>query len=238
MPSLAWIALPLACGVLCCLLVHRLDRSRWAVRGVVGPYFAAPALLFGLFCSNALGDMWTRQARLGTLVTAEVGAMQALLCLGEAGGASATPVQGPLRALAAAEERAARAPDDPAAEAQAGEAIRALYALGGKPASFPGGSVVQAGFLAALERLRDARDERLHLRTMHLAPEKLLLVAVLGVLTQLAIAWCHAGTPRAIWLAVMLFSLAFTAAMLALVAGDQPHPVDPALYAEALQATR
>ena len=56
---LAWeigvTLVPLGLGAMVCVAFHFLDRSRFTVRGVVGPYFAALALLFGLVLWLAYG---------------------------------------------------------------------------------------------------------------------------------------------------------------------------------------
>ena len=212
---------PLLAGGLVCLATAALDRSRFAVRGVVGPYFAALALLFGLFSSLTAGDVWQRLGRANTLVATEVNALRSLLRLGEALGPAAASVATEVKAYAEEVERAEfQAPTD--SGHQPLPSMRALYQLAVSPAIFGGNHVVQAQFLASLETVRSAHLERLELRQAHLAPMKLLLVFLFGVLTQIAIALCHAGNPRASATAVMLFSVAFAACAGFLTVYDDP----------------
>lgn len=233
MPAIAWSLLTLLSGALACLLVTRLDRTRWAVRGVVGPYFAAPALLFGFFTSSALGDMWTRQARLAALASGEASALGSLRRLALEPGAAAAGLPALVDCMAGAEAQVVSAPDDPTRAAAASAAEAALYATAMKPGCFAAGSAVQAQFLASLERLRDSRHERRHLGHAHVPAAKLVMVLVLGVFTQLAIAWCHAGNARATWLGVLLFSLSFATAMLALGADGRATAISQGQPAQA-----
>src|SRR4051812_44365747 len=59
-----WLTLlPFLLGVAVCLVFRFLDRSRFAIRGVVGPYFASVALLFAVFSSLLADELWQRQNR-------------------------------------------------------------------------------------------------------------------------------------------------------------------------------
>lgn len=49
--------LPLLMGLFTVRLFNRIDNSKFQVRGIVGPYFAALALLFGLFSSLTASDV-------------------------------------------------------------------------------------------------------------------------------------------------------------------------------------
>ena len=215
---------PLLAGVLVSLGWQRLDQTRFAIRGVVGPYFAALALLFGLFASLTAGDVWQRVGRANTLVASEVNSLRSLLRLAEALGPAAAAVSGAVRDYASEVEREEfeRAPAE-AANAKPLESLRALYRIAVDPAVFAGHPQVEAQFLASLETVRSARLERLELRKAHLAPVKLRIIFLFGVLTQIAIALCHAGNPRALGTAVMLFSIAFSACVGILTTFDDPQ---------------
>ena len=214
---------PLLAGVLITLGAAKLDQSRFAVRGVVGPYFAALALLFGLFASLTAGDVWQRVGRANTLMATEVNSLRSLLRLAEALGPQAAAVAGTVRQYAAEVERQEFAHSAAEAENAAPLAsMRALYRIAVDPAVFAGYPQAQAQFLASLESVRSARLERLELRKAHLAPVKLKILFLFGVLTQIAIALCHAGNQRALGTAVMLFSIAFSACVAILTTFDDP----------------
>ena len=215
---------PLLAGLLVSLGWQRLDQTRFAIRGVVGPYFAALALLFGLFASLTAGDVWQRVGRSNTLVATEVNSLRSLLRLAEALGPTAAAVPGAVRGYASEVEREEfeRSPVE-AANAKPLESLRALYRIAVDPAVFAGHPQVEAQFLASLETVRSARLERLELRKAHLAPVKLRIIFLFGVLTQIAIALCHAGNPRALGAAVLLFSIAFSACVAILTTFDDPQ---------------
>jgi hypothetical protein len=103
------------------------------------------------------------------------------------------------------------------------QGLRALYHIGVNPANFNGNTPVQSEFLHALEQVRSAHMERLDVRQSHLATTKLVIIFMFGVLTQFAIALCHAGNVRATWASVMLFSIAFAATMWVLTAFEDPQ---------------
>lgn len=215
---------PLLAGVLVSLGWQKLDQTRYAIRGVVGPYFAALALLFGLFASLTAGDVWQRVGRANTLVATEVNSLRSLLRLAEAVGPGAAVVATTVQRYATeVEQQEFERSAAEAANAAPLDAMRALYRIAVDPTVFAGHPQAQAQFLASLEMVRSARLERLELRKAHLAPVKLKILFLFGVLTQIAIALCHAGNPRALGAAVMLFSLAFSACVAILTTFDDPR---------------
>jgi hypothetical protein len=215
---------PLLAGVLVWVGWYKLDQSRFTVRGVVGPYFAALALLFGLFASLTAGDVWQRVARANTLVVTEVNSLRSLLRLAEAQGiAEAAVLQAVQQYAVEIEKHEFGSTAEEAADAAPLESMRALYRIAVDSSMFAGNPQVQAHFLASLDTARGARLERLELRKAHLAPVKLQIIFLFGLLTQIAIALCHAGNPRALGAAVMLFSIAFAICVGILTTFDDPQ---------------
>src|SRR6185312_9368363 len=76
-------------------------------------------------------------------------------------------------------------------------------------------------------RVRDARAERLSLASDHTNDVKWVTLLILGVLTQIALAFVHLEKPRAQLTAIAIFSIAAVVA-LGLVA-LQEQPFDGAL---------
>lgn len=202
---------PMLAGVLITIGALKLDQTRFAVRGVVGPYFTALVLLFGLFASLTAGDVWQRVGRANTLVATAVNSLRSLLRLAEAVGPQAAADAGTVRQYATEVERqefahsAAEAPN-----ATTFESLRVLYRIAVDPAACSADPQAQAQFLASLESVRSARFGRLALRKSQLDPGKLKILFLFGLLTQIAIALCHAGNTRALGTTVMLFSIAFS----------------------------
>lgn len=64
--------LPLVLGAGVCIGFYHLDKSRFTVRGVVGPYFAAVALLFSLFASLLATEVWGKVSKQDLAVKSEL----------------------------------------------------------------------------------------------------------------------------------------------------------------------
>jgi len=75
-----WLTLlPLLLGVTVCVFFRFLDKSRFAVRGVVGPYFASVALLFAVFSSLLAAELWQRQNRQDILLHFDINGLESML---------------------------------------------------------------------------------------------------------------------------------------------------------------
>ncbi|MCX7057488.1 MAG: MFS transporter [Proteobacteria bacterium] len=206
--------LPLLLGAGVCVAFHFLDRSRFAVRGVAGPYFAAIALLFSLYASLLATEIWQKMARTEVLMQAEVSSLQAVQRI-------ATGVDGESRVVASAiesyeEAMAVRtkvgAPADGAADPMP-TLLRSLYKVAADKEAFHGNNSANSAFYGALEGIRSSRAQRENLMSERVAPVKIISLMLFGFLTQLAIAFCHAGNRRAIGTTTMLFSVAFATAI-------------------------
>ena len=215
---LAWqisvTLVPLGLGATVCVAFHFLDRNRFTVRGVVGPYFAALALLFGLYASLIANEVWQRTTRINDLLDAEVSALQTLALIG----LSVTPsdarvpqaIQAYVDALVASDRRGS---PDPGALSTLQEPLQRLYLVVVDADFFKGHSSQNSSFMTALENLRSSHLQRSKLRSQPHDGAKLASLLIFGLLTQIAIAFCHAGNPRAISTSVMLFSAGFSVAV-------------------------
>ena len=88
-----------------------------------------------------------------------------------------------------------------------------LYAIGADQSLFNGHALQNTSFMSAVESLRAANLERNQLKSEPHDPMKILSLLLFGLLTQIAIAFCHAGNQRAISTTVMLFSMGFMASV-------------------------
>lgn len=187
----------------------------------MGPYFAALALLFGLFASLTAGDVWQRVSKANAQITSEANAMRNLLRITDAMEKPELQVNQILHDYIDSEiliEGMIK---------QAGEvkinvspAVEALFKIAVNPQNFPS-IVVQAEFFKSVVELRSARFERLEANKTHLALYKIYILTLFGVLTQVAIAFCHSGNYRALLCSVMLFSIAFSSAMVFITAFER-----------------
>lgn len=230
--------LPLLMGALTVYLFNRLDNSRFQVRGVVGPYFAALALLFGLFSSLTASDVWQRIGKANTLVCAEVNSLRSLLRLSETLGPNATKIKTTINDYVKEIQQSEFIDKKDIPSAMPVESLNRLYQIAADPANFNNVAPVQAEFLESLEQVRSAHLERIELRKTHLSSTKLLIIFIFGLLTQFSIALCHAGNSRASWASVMLFSVAFSAAITVLTVFENPANFSSMISTSALADIR
>jgi hypothetical protein len=226
MPFLAiMVIVPIILGIVVCAVFDRLEATRFAVRGVVAPFFAAIALAFGLFGSLIVSEIWQKSSRITTSLTSEMSSLRGMLRIAEV-----LPEQ-PSPAL----EMVNRYVDhvrqwELESEASAGESrhggsistIQDLFTFAAEPVHFGGNAVLNQAFLDDLNKVREARFERLQVEQSHASGLKIVFLLILGLLTQIAIALCHSGQRRASWVTGMLFSVTFSATMAMVAMIDAP----------------
>jgi hypothetical protein len=216
--------LPLLLGALVCFFFFHLDKSRFTIRGVVGPYFSSVAILFALFASLLAAELWQRQNKEDLLLHQERNGLKSMLHIVAGIDPETTVVRDAIRSyLRQTAYGAELAPRRGNAEQPSSEGLKRLYRLATDPALFKGNAVANAAFLQSLEQVRSAREDRTALHKAHVAPSKFFTLLLFGLLTQIAIAFCHAGNPRALSAAVLLFSVAFAAAIGILALLDDPY---------------
>jgi len=236
-----WLAIlvPISSGLGIIYLATLIDRSRFQIRGVVGPYFGALAVLFGLFASLTAHETWQRVGQVNGKVAVEVESLNGIWEV-----ARLLQQDEDVTALIREYVQAETAGQIAFAasgvhEMKSAEAVHALYAFSLQ------GSFVKAEYQAAqghllnlIDNLRNARLERLQLNERHLSSTKLLALLIFGALTQAAIALCHAGNVRASIATVMLFSLASSVSIYFITALDDPESIqrliDLSVYESAL----
>lgn len=221
--NLILVLAPIVAGISVCYGFRLLDNSRFAVKGVVGPYFAAIALLFGLFASLIATELWQRVAHANRTVETEMNALRSLLRLDEAFHPAGGHIRPQVNAYLASLANDLSPSRTPTTEEDSFDAIRKLYAVAAAPDAFRGNVGALSAYLQSLETVRSSRIERLAERNRRISPEKFIVLFIFGVLTQIAIGLCHAGQPRALAAAVMLFSIAFSVAVGILGLLDDPY---------------
>jgi hypothetical protein len=88
-----------------------------------------------------------------------------------------------------------------------------FYSLANDSQKFNGNEVMQNAFYTNLETLRHAWFERKELKKSKILPEKIYVLFIFGVLTQIAIAFSHLEDRRANRIAIILFSVTFSIAL-------------------------
>ncbi|CAN5510391.1 hypothetical protein BH10PSE6_BH10PSE6_37570 [soil metagenome] len=230
--NLGLTLLPLLLGVGVCFFFFHLDRSRFTIRGVVGPYFSSVAILFALFASLLAAELWQRQNKEDILLRLEINGLKSMLHIAASVDPDTSVVRDSVSSYLRQTAYGAELPPTPTnAEQPPSEALKLLYRLASDPATFKGNAVASAAFLHALDVVRSSREDRTELHKARVAPSKFFTLLLFGLLTQIAIAFCHAGNPRALGASVMLFSVAFSAAIGILALLDDPYEGVPMVSA-------
>jgi len=188
--------------------------------GVVGPFPATVAVLFGLFAAFLASDVQRRSAHAEAAVFREADGIRTILRLSEAVGKDADQVGqaalGYLRFVLDEElpkmRRRGAAPNKLGAE-------RALN-LAVLTASLP--PAVQTAMLGSLVAVREARLERRMLSGDVSAPLSWLAVIALGMLTQMAIAAVQLDKTRPQALALIVFTTGFATAVALIGVSERP----------------
>lgn len=217
------LALPLAAAfVLCLLEAHGpLASAIRKTTGVVPPYIAALAIVFGLFAARLMNDVWEKQNAAQQVVQIEDDALRALLYLADITG-SRPAVLPAVQAYAKAASR--ENPYSKALTSARTDTDKAFEALLTAVARVPGvDAPLRATFLSTAMDLRRARDRRLYIADDQTAPIKWASIAVFGVLTQISIMLVHIGNRRALRVSVGLFTVAFAFCLMLFAVFDQPY---------------
>lgn len=193
----------------------RLGRPLGSFNGVVAPFFNAVAILFALLTGFLANDVSERSRQAVRAVQAEAGELRNIHTLSVASASDMRAIRAALKAYVAS----VTADEWPAmAEGRSSRRTAAAYDELLREVSMPSiakssGGAVHASLLSAAVRASTARNDRLALATDHTNDLKWVVVLVLGVLTQVAIALVHLDKPRAFLAALTVFSIAAVVAL-------------------------
>jgi hypothetical protein len=218
------VGLPILMGVAVVGVIDLLDRTRFPVRGVSPSYFAAVALLFGLFASLAATDAWQRTNKTTLALATEVSELRSLLRIAETQPQEQDTIRTAVKAyVAELRERELNMQGQGDTLAPPPPALHKLYLIGSQAKAFQGNASVNSAYLASLEAVRAARVQRLELGKNQIPVRHFAVLLLMGLLTQIAIGFSHGGNRVATAYTVMLFSLAFSAAIYFIEAFDDPY---------------
>ena len=214
--------LPVLTGVFTVGLVLVLSGTKFEVKGVVGPYFGALAVMFGLFASLMAGDTWRQISLANGLLAKEVNLIRGINVLSEELSTGGNEIRELTRAYVEqdidSERRHVSEGEISLAELPALIGLqKRVLSLEGEP------NLVVARIFNHVDELRNSRTQRLEIKRNHSGPRKLAMLILLGALTQLAIAMCHAGNKSAAIYTVGLFSIAFILTLHFITVFDYPE---------------
>ena len=101
--------------------------------------------------------------------------------------------------------------------------LHQLYLIGTATDAFRGNLAVSNSYMEALETVRASRLQRLELVKSHIPGRNFAILFLMGFLTQAAIAFSHSSNRSAMAYSVMLFSIAFSAAIYFIMTFDNPY---------------
>ena len=213
--------LPIATGIVAVYLIAALSGARFQVKGVVGPYFGAIAIMFALFASLMGGDTWREITKANSLVANQVNALSSINTLAE----SFHEGQGKIRELTKLYAEQDIATDKKQIEKSeiSLDELPALIELQNFVLNDETGSaLLKTRLFSHIDDLRDLRLQRLEIKRNHSGPRKLAMLILLGALTQIAIAMCHAENQLAAIYTVGLFTIAFAVVIHFVTVFDSP----------------
>ncbi len=185
-----------------------LAQKTQSLSGIVAPFFGSVAILFALLSGFLASDVGERNRHAYRAVQAETGELHNIYTLSIASASDMSSIRAALTAYVnsvVSEEWPAMA------DGQTSPRTDLLYDGLLKEVSAPSiarasGNAVHAALLNATIRLGTARNERLALAADHTNDLKWIMVIVLGLFTQVAIAVVHMERPRAFLASLILFS--------------------------------
>lgn len=183
--------------------------------GVVAPFFSSVAVLFALLTGFLASDISERNRQAFRTTQIEAGELRNIYTLSVASASDMQGIRNELKAYIASvvtEEWPAMA--DGHLSPQTDASYDALLREVSNPSiARSSGNAVHAAILNATIRVGTARADRLAIASDHTSDLKWIVVLVLGLFTQVAIALVHLDRPRPAVAALSVFSAAVVVAL-------------------------
>lgn len=228
--AVAFTVIPILTGTAVYLLGARGGAARYMARqGPLAPaYLTSITVVFSLFAAFMLGDIWEREGRIQTIVSQEAHRLHVLVDLAVVCGRPCDPVVEAARGYATALSTHEWASEWTELSPEAGSALDHLLATVEDPDTAPMRGVV----LEAYTELRQLRNDRFALLYYDLSPHRWVMLVVLGVLTQMALATLHPNRPGALAIVLALFTATFIAIVVYMVVVAWPNADESILSPE------
>ncbi len=188
----------------------RLTRPVMSLTGVVAPFFGSVAILFALLTGFLANDVSERNRRAHRAVETEAGEIHNLHTLSVASASDMQSIRTAIKAYVSSvvtDEWPAmdKGQTSPLTSAAYDQLLREVSNPSIAKASGP---AVHSALLAEALRISTTRNERIAISTDHTNDLKWLVVILLGLFTQAAIALVHLERPRAFAASMTVFSSA------------------------------
>ena len=213
--------LPIVSGFIVVIGMKYYGRMKFSSKNISPSYFAAVALMFALFASLIFSEVWNRVGKINALMLEQANSLRAILRITETDPSIASAYQNAVRNyIASIEKKELGLSTDKNEDVNSNKLFNPLYILATDSVAFQNKSNIQMVVLNKTEQLRTAWFEREELLKQRIVREKLLILLLMGFFTQISIAMSHTGNNRAIQDTVLVFSLAFFAAIAILLSID------------------
>ena len=188
----------------------RLAKPVMSLTGVVAPFFGSVAILFALLTGFLANDVSERNRRAHRAVETEAGEIHNLHTLSVASVSDMQSIRTAIRAYVTSVVRDEwpamdKGRDSPLTAAFYDDLLREVSNPSIAKASGP---AVHSALLADALRIGNSRNERVAISTDHTNDLKWLVVILLALFTQAAIALVHLERPRAFAASMIVFSSA------------------------------
>ncbi len=191
--------------------------------GIVAPYFASVSILFGLFAALLVSDVWQKANEAKRAVHAEAAAVYALAHLARANGIDPVVIPRLKAYITAASAEDPYARTIAVTRTETGKAYLELLTAISQAPGLDGAA--RTNMLMSARELLRAHDDRLHLANDVTAPIKWFAILVFGAITQIALLLVHVDKPRAMRVAVGLFTVAFAFCLVIVAVFDAPFEI-------------
>jgi hypothetical protein len=207
----------------------RLSERIQSFKGVVAPFFASTATIFGLLIGFLSNDIWERNKQAQRIVLTESDTLVALYSLSAASGSDNKSLRSAIRGYvrAVVEDEWPRLAVQQERSPQTDAAVNALL----REVALPGTAKdvgVQRTMLDMVLRIRAAHEDRVVLSNDRTVGTKWAAVLLLALITQIAIAVVHLERPRPQVAALFIFTLA-AVSILGLLAVHEA-PFEPPVF--------
>jgi hypothetical protein len=217
----AFSLLPFVTGILVIYASSKYAKTSQKIIGISASIVSPLSLLFALFASLIFTEVWTKTSKINALLMEQASNLRALKRitepLGEQSKTFVIAVENYIDKIQLQEKTDVilKSFNDSSYNKQtfSNSTFNELYVLASDPQKFNGNIAMQQAFYTNLESLRHAWFERKELKKSKILPEKIYVLFIFGVLTQIAIAFSHLEDPRANRIAIILFSITFTIAL-------------------------
>ena len=212
---------PFVTGGLVIYASLKYSKTGQKIIGISASIVSPLSLLFALFASLIFTEVWNKTSKINALLMEQASDLRALKRmtepLGENSKYFSVAVENYIDKIKYQEKNDVilKISNDSNYNKQtfSNNTFAELYALANESQKFNGSAVMQNAFYTNLETLRHAWFERKELKKSKILPEKIYVLFIFGVLTQIAIAFSHLEDRRANKIAIILFSLTFSIAL-------------------------